>query len=190
MPEFEMPFSDESPRLIPPVSERDHILGVDNAPLTLVEFGDYQCPYCGAAHEVVKELQENFRKKLRFVFRHFPLTQIHEYALLAAEAAEAAGFQGKFWPLHEVLYENQAWLGPESILKWAGDLGLNLEKLGKDIAEGRAMKRIKEDRLSGIRSGVNGTPTFFLNGLRHNGPFDYNSLSENLQDLLALKISY
>jgi formate-nitrite transporter family protein len=170
-----------STSLTPPVSTRDHTKGLDDAPLTLVEYGDYQCPYCGAAYPVVKRLQKELGKNLRFVFRNFPLTQVHPYALIAAETAEAAALQGKFWEMHDLLYEQQALLEPDIIPQWAERLGLDLEKLGNDISHGDVEEHIKEDRQSGIRSGVNGTPTFFVNGTRFDGPPDYGSLLAALE---------
>src|ERR1700746_1623217 len=146
----------KSATLTQPVSERDHMKGPENAPLTLVEYGDYQCPYCGAAYPVVKEVQKALGKKLRFVFRNFPLTQSHPYALVAAEAAEAAALQEKFWEMHDQIYEKQEFLEPDILPMWAKKLGLNVEKFGQDIERGVMNKRIKEDRSSGIRSGVNG----------------------------------
>jgi protein-disulfide isomerase len=166
----------ESATLTPPVSARDHVQGPADASLTLVEYGDYQCPYCGAAYPVVKRLQKALGKKLRFVFRNFPLTQAHPYALIAAEAAEAAALQGKFWEMHDLIYERQEFLAPDVLPSWAKEVGLDLEKFGIAIGKGNITKRIKEDRMSGIRSGVNGTPTFFINGTRHDGAPDYNSL--------------
>ena len=176
-----------SAMLTPPVSTRDHTEGPDVAPLTLVEYGDYQCPYCGAAYPVVKRLQKTLGKKLLFVFRNFPLTQMHPYALIAAEAAEAAALQGKFWEMHDLLFEQQSFLEPDAIPVWAERLGLDLEKLGNDIAQGVVEGRIKEDRQSGIRSGVNGTPTFFVNGVRFDGSPDYGSLLVALESELALR---
>src|SRR5258708_12350274 len=123
---------DESATLTPPVLARDHVEGSEDAPLTLVEYGDYQCPYCGAAYPVVKRLQKALGKKLRFVFRNFPLTQAHPYALIAAEAAEAAALQGKFWEMHDLLFEQQTFLEPDIIPLWAKKIGLNLEKFGND----------------------------------------------------------
>ncbi len=172
---------EESPKLTQPVSARDHAEGPADPPLTLVEYGDYQCPYCGAAYPVIKRLQKTLGKKLRFVFRNFPLTQAHPYAQIAAEAAEAAALQGKFWEMHDLLFERQTSLNPEIIPTWANGIGLNVEQFGNDIKEGVVEKRIKEDRQSGIRSGVNGTPTFFINGIRYDGSHDYNSLLAALQ---------
>ena len=176
---------DTSATLTQPVSARDHVAGSADAPLTLVEYGDYQCPYCGAAYPVVKRLQRVLGNKMRFVFRNLPLTQAHPYALIAAEAAEAAALQGKFWEMHDLIYEQQALLKPDIIPLWAEKIGLNLERLSDDIAQGIPEKRIREDRRSGIRSGVNGTPTFFVNGARYDGRPDYNSMLEALESLVS-----
>ncbi|MFI5362579.1 MAG: DsbA family protein [Elusimicrobiota bacterium] len=166
----------DTARLAPPVSTSDHAQGPADAPATLMEYGDYQCPFCGAAHPVVKRLQQALGKNLRFVFRNFPLIEAHPYAFLAAEAAEAAAFQGKFWEMHDLIFEQQALLEPEIIPVWAERLGLDLKRLASDISTGGVAARIKEDRRSGIRSGVNGTPTFYVNGRRHDGAPDYESL--------------
>jgi protein-disulfide isomerase len=178
----------EAPSLSLPVSERDHAEGPADAPITLVEYGDYQCPYCGAAYPVVKRLQKTLGKKLRFVFRNFPLTQAHPYALVAAEAAEAAALQGKFWEMHDQIYEHQEFLEPDILPVWAKKLGLDLEKFGNAIAQGVVAKRIKEDRSSGIRSGVNGTPTFYINGQRHDDAPDYETLLTALEETLQEKV--
>src|SRR5689334_8658846 len=137
-----------------PVSERDHAEGPTDAPITLLEYGDYQCPYCGMAYPVVKQLQKKLGKKLRFVFRNFPLTQAHPYAMIAAEAAEAAALLGKFWEMHDIIYENQDELEPDILPVWAEQLGLDVEEFGTAIKEGQATTRIKQDHVSGIRSGV------------------------------------
>ena len=174
----------ETAVLTQPVSDRDHIEGLPTASVTLVEYGDYQCPYCGAAYPVVKKLQKTLGKKLRFVFRNFPLTEMHPYALVAAEAAESAALQGKFWEMHDLLYEQQTFLEPNIIPLWAKKIGLDMNQFGTAIKEGTIVKRIKEDRMSGIRSGVNGTPTFFINGVRFDGAPDYAALLEALKDSL------
>ena len=171
-----------SATLSPPVSERDHAEGHAGAPLTLVEFGDYQCPYCGEAYPVVKQLQKALGKKLRFVFRNFPLTQAHPYAMVAAEVAEAAALQGKFWEMHDLIYENQELLEPDVLSSWSAQVGLDVEKLGSAIKQGKITRRIKEDRASGIASGVFGTPCFFVNGNRHDGPADFESLMAALEN--------
>jgi protein-disulfide isomerase len=177
----------ESVTLTPSVSARDHAQGPAGAPLTLVEYGDYQCPYCGAAYTVVKRLQKALGKKLCFVFRNFPLTQMHPYALVAAEAAEAAALQGKFWEMHDLIYERQAILEAGILPDWAGEVGLDLAKFEAAIRQKDIAQRIKDDRMSGIRSGVNGTPSFFINGARHDGPPDYNSLGAALEQELQNK---
>jgi len=172
----------EFPTLAVPVSARDHSAGRADALLTLVEYGDYQCPYCGAAYPVVKRLQKSLDKKLRFVFRNFPLTQAHPYAMVAAEAAEAAALQGKFWEMHDFIYEHQDDLEPDVLPAWAEQLALDLEEFGIAIRKGEITKRIKEDRTSGIRSGVNGTPCFFINGARYDGTADFEPLRAALQE--------
>ena len=164
-----------------PVGPEDHIQGPENAPLTLVEYADYECPYCGDANVVVKRLQDELGPRLRFVFRNFPLTQVHQYAELAAEAAEAAGAQNRFWEMHDRLYENQASLSPELIGAAAQGLGLDMERFKKDLASGQFRERVKSDFMGGIRSGVPGTPTFFINGERHDGAPDEVSLLGALQ---------
>jgi protein-disulfide isomerase len=174
----------ESATLTPPVSAGDHIQGRADADVTLVEYGDYQCPYCGEAHPVVKRLQKALGKQLRFVFRNFPLTQAHPYALIAAEAAEAAELQGKFWQMHDLIFEHQADLEPDILPSWAEEVGLDLAEFGNAIKQGAVTKRIKEDLLSGTRSGVDGTPCFFINGTRYDGETDYDSLRAALQEQL------
>ena len=179
---------DQISQLILPVSERDHQQGLLDAPLTLVEYGDYQCPYCGAAYPVVKRLQKKMGKNLRFVFRNFPLTEAHPYAMVAAEAAEAADLQGKFWEMHDQIYEHQEFLEPDILPVWAKKLGLDVERFGTDIQQNAISKRIKEDRSSGIRSGVNGTPTFFINGIRHDDAPAYETLLAALEERRQEKV--
>jgi len=163
-------------QLSPPVSERDHIVGPATAAITLVEYGDYECPYCGAAHPIVKEVRRRMGNSLRFAFRHFPLSRMHPHAERAAEAAEAAGAQGKFWQMHDMLYENQAALEDDDLVTYAAAIGLDLERFGQDMLDGVHAARVRADFLSGVRSGVNGTPTFFINGHRHDGSYDLQTL--------------
>jgi protein-disulfide isomerase len=165
-----------TPTLSPPVSDRDHVIGPANAPVTLLEYGDYECPYCAMAHPVVKELRRRIGNAMRFAFRHFPLTRVHPHAERAAEAAEAAGAQGKFWQMHDMLYEHQDALEDEDLLVYAGELGLDLHRFALDLETGAHGRKVREDFLSGVRSGVNGTPTFFINGRRHEGSYDLPSL--------------
>jgi protein-disulfide isomerase len=167
-------------RLVLPIGGRDHVLGPPDAPATLVEYGDYQCPHCGAAHPVVKAVLRHLGRNVRFAFRHFPLAEIHPYALLAAEAAEAAGAQGKFWEMHDLLFENQDALEDRNLLRYAEALDLDMPRFVAELAEHTWEPRVREDFMTGVRSGVNGTPTFFINGLRHDGPWDAESLIEAL----------
>jgi protein-disulfide isomerase len=155
--------------LTPPVGERDHIAGPDDAPVTLVEYGDYECPYCGMAHPVVKRAQRDLGKQLRFVFRNFPLAEAHPHAQIAAQAAEAAGAQGRFWEMHDMIFEHQDALEVEDLLGYATSLGLDAEQIARDLEAGTYVKRVRDDFRSGVKSGVNGTPTFFVNGARYDG---------------------
>ena len=159
-----------------PVSERDHIRGPKNAPVTLVEYGDYECPYCGRAHFIVKELQQLTGDLMRFVYRHFPLTSVHPHAEQAAEAAEAAGAQGKFWEMHDHLFEHQQALDRKHLIEYAANLGLDVPRFSHELAEHAYVAKIREDLLSGIQSGVNGTPTFLINGVRHDGGYALEEL--------------
>jgi protein-disulfide isomerase len=162
--------------LTPPVGPEDHILGLPNAPVTLVEYGDFECPYCGMAYSVVKQIIELFGKELRFAFRHFPITEIHPHAAHAAEAAEAAGVEGKFWSMHDMLYEHQNALDDESLAHYAKQLKLNPATFKKALREEIYKPRIESDFWSGVHSGVNGTPTFFINGQRYDGSWEFDSL--------------
>jgi len=168
----------ETPRLTVPVTtERDHTQGPPNALLTLVEYGDYQCPFCGAAYPEVKRVQEKLGPRLRFVFRNFPITSLHEFAEQAAETAEAASAQGKFWEMHDFLYEHQDILGDEDkILAGAKKFQLDTLKLAREVTQHTYLNRIKQDFSGGVRSGVNGTPTFYVNEIRYNGSSEANEL--------------
>jgi protein-disulfide isomerase len=160
----------------PPSANRDHLQGRLDAPAQLAEYGDFECPFCGAAYPIVKAVQRAMADQLLFAFRHFPMSTIHPQAELAAEAAEAAGAQGKFWEMHDVLFENQPRLRAEDLSTYAEALDLDMDRFDADLASHRYQPRIREDFLSGVWSGVNGTPTFFINGLRHDGSYDYDSL--------------
>jgi len=173
----------KAPRLTLPVGERDHSQGPSDARVVLVEYGDYQCPYCGAAYPIVKRIQKDLGTRLLFVFRNFPITNAHPQAQWAAETAEAAAVQGKFWEMHDYLYENQQSLGDEAFLaKYEGKLKLDLLKLNREVAQHVHSARIQEDYMSGIRSGVNGTPTFFINGIRYDGYPEFGPLISALED--------
>jgi protein-disulfide isomerase len=154
---------------VPVTENRDHIQGTADAAVTLVEYGDYECPYCGAAYPIIKEVQSRMGARLRFVFRNFPITTSHPHAEQAAEAAEAAASQGRFWEMHDLLYENQRHLGELDLSGYAEQLGLDVESFGNQLAEHVHAARVHEDFMSGVRSGVNGTPTFFVNGVRFDG---------------------
>jgi len=159
-----------------PVGVRDHVIGPEDAPITLVEYGDFQCPYCREAYPIVKQVQEQLGARLRFVFRNFPLTRIHQHAEHAAEAAEAAGAQRAFWQMHDRLFERQFALEDENLVEYARELGLNAERLAGELAAGTHRDHVRDDFISGVKSGVNGTPTFFINGVRHNGSYDLATL--------------
>ena len=168
-------------RLILPVGERDHIQGPETASLTLVEYGDYQCPYCGEAYPIVREVQRRLKSKLRFAFRNFPLGNLHPFAELAAEAAEAAADQGRFWEMHDTLYEHQTALTEPDLLGYAKVLALDTEEFRAGLARHKFGSRVREDFMSGVRSGVNGTPTFYIKGLRHDGSYDLDELLRALE---------
>ena len=159
-----------------PIGPEDHVQGGEDAECTLVEYGDYECPHCGYAYPIVKRLQRHLGKRLRFVFRNFPLSQMHPHAEAAAETAEFAAAKGKFWEMHDLIFENQRSLSLALFEKLAQQLGLPsadlLDALNRKVYEAR----VRADFTGGVRSGVNGTPTFFINGQRHNGPFEYEDL--------------
>ena len=171
----------EAPRLTVAVGENDHILGSEDASVTLVEYGDYECPHCGRAYWIVKKVQEKMGDRLRFVFRNFPLTQAHPNALRAAEAAEIAATQDKFWEMHNRLYENQNALDDESLIGYAKGIGLNVEKFTEDLRSDTFEEKVRADFMGGVESGVNGTPTFFINGVRFNESWDYETLLKALE---------
>jgi protein-disulfide isomerase len=158
---------------------RDHIRGAEDAPVTLVEYGDYECPYCARAHPIVKALQRRLGKQMRFVFRNFPLSEVHPHAFHAAEAAESVAAQGGekvFWCMHDAIYEHQQdsplALEDESLVAYAADCGADARQVAADLASDALEERVREDFGSGVRSGVNGTPTFFVNGERYDLPWD------------------
>ena len=165
--------------------DRDHIQGPADAAVTLVEYGDYECPYCGAAYPIVKELQARMRDRLRFVFRNFPITTSHPHAEQAAEAAEAAAAQSRFWEMHDLLYENQRRLRDQDLHAYAEQLGLDVERFDQDLAEHVHAPRVREDFMSGVRSGVNGTPSFYVNGARHDDSYDLDTLLAALERAAA-----
>jgi len=169
------------------VSERDHIQSPAGAPVTLVEYGDYECPHCGRAYPIIKEVRERMGRRLRFVYRNFPLRESHPHAQHAAEAAEAAGAQGKFWEMHDRLFERQFALDDEYLVEYAGDLGLDIARFREELAAGVYERRVREDFRSGVLSGVNGTPTFFVNGVRHDDAWDLEPLAAALEGAAATR---
>jgi protein-disulfide isomerase len=169
---------------VPVSPARDHILGRMDAPVTLTEYGDYECPACAAAHPIVKAIEMQAGDAVRYVFRHFPMTTVHPHAEIAAEAAEAAGRQGRFWDMHDVLYANQHRLDGAALLSYGVALGLDVNRFGNEIAAHVHLPKISEDFMSGVRSGVNGTPAFYINGVRHDGGWDYASLAAALQQAM------
>ena len=167
---------DNRAQLTLPVGPRDHAIGPPDAPVTLVEYGDFQCPHCGRAYPIVKDIVRTLGAKLRFVFRNFPLTRIHPEAEHAAEAAEAAGAQGAFWQMHDRLFERQFALDDDHLIDYATELGLNAERIRGELDAGTYAGRVRDDFMSGVKSGVNGTPTFFINGVRYDESWDRDSL--------------
>ena len=167
------------------VNDADHTQGSASAACTLVEYGDYECPHCRVAQPLVKRLEHHFGDRLLFVFRNFPLTQIHPYAQPAAETAEFASAHGKFWEMYDLLFKEQDRLSDELFPELAGTLELDSEALLQALSDGSFTDRVRADFTGGVRSGVNGTPTFFINGERHNGPADYDHLVKAIEAALA-----
>ena len=172
-------------QLKPPVNSKDHIQGKNTAPLELVEYGDYQCPHCGHAYPIIKNIQRNLGADLKFVFRNFPLSEIHPDAFNAAVAAEAAGLQKKYWDMHDIIFENQQALDFENLFLYAKTIGLDLERFKNDIQKNTTTTKVEQDFESGVRSGVNGTPSFFINGKKYNGDWEEEMFSQYLKSKLS-----
>jgi NhaA family Na+:H+ antiporter len=173
--------SERAALLDPPVDpDRDHVRGPVDAPLTLVEYGDFECPFCGRATGVIEELRERFGDRLRYVFRHVPLLDVHPRAELAAEAAEAAAAQGRFWEMHDRLFAHQDRLAVVDLLDHAAAIGLDVQRFSRDLGDARHARHVRDDAVSAEASGVTGTPTFFVGGRRHQGPFDADTLAAEL----------
>jgi protein-disulfide isomerase len=170
--------------LTPPPGPRDHALGTADAPVTLVEYGDFECPFCGRAYPELKRVLRQLGPKVRFVFRHFPLSDAHPHAQHAAEVAEAAAAQGKFWEMHDLLYQRQSALADEDLVAYAQQLGLDADRVRRELATHVHAARVREDLSSGERSGVSGTPRFFINGRRHEEPGDARTLAAALRRAL------
>jgi protein-disulfide isomerase len=175
-----------SARLFRPVqATHAHVRGHHAAPITLLEFGDYQCPRCGAAQPTVAAIRRQFGHQLRYVFRHFPLTALHPRAHRAAEAGEAAAEQAKFWEMHDTLFEHQEALEDDDLLLYAADIGIDAARCARELAEGTHRLRVRRDLVTGIKHGVTRTPTFFINGLRHVGNSDAESLLTTIEEIAA-----
>ena len=174
-----------STQLKPAVSSKDHIQGDNNAQLELVEYGDYQCSYCGQAYPIIKAIQQTLGNNLKLVFRNFPLSEVHPNAENAAMAAEAAAMENKFWQMHDMLYENQAQLDPQDLISYAKKVGLDAAKFEKDSESNAVSEKVESDFESGVRSGVNGTPSFFINGEKYDGNWqEEGEFTQYLQSLL------
>lgn len=171
--------------LTPPASIEDHLRGPLSAPVTLVEYGDYECPHCGRAYPIVEAVKQRLGDSICLAYRHFPLTQIHPNAERAAEAAEAAGAQGAFWPMHDLLFQHQNALSGVYLLEYAALLRLDLDRFERDLARSVYQPKVRGHFRSGVMSGVNGTPTFFINGRRHDGPWDLPALYAAIETAMA-----
>lgn len=171
-------------QLIPPVSIIDNSYGNPTAVIELVEYGDYECPYCGRAYPIVKSIQENLGSDLKFVFRNFPLRKIHPNAFAAALATEAAARQNKFWEMHDIIFENQRSLAGAQIIHFGMTLGLDLDRFKIDMQDQVLMDKVSKDFESGLRSGVNRTPTFFINGIKYEGDWGGDQLLQHLLGVL------
>jgi protein-disulfide isomerase len=167
--------------LVVPVSERDHSQGPSTAAVTLVQYGDYQCPYTRQSTTIVRAIQQQLGEQLRFVYRNFPLTEIHPHALHAALAAEAAAAQGKFWQMHDYIFHHQHTLADSDLEQFAEAVGLDMQQYARALADQRALARIEEEVERGERSGVQGTPTFFINGVLYRGSWEQDALLAALQ---------
>ena len=173
--------SQEAYSLTRPVNSNDHLQGTDSAAVTLLMYGAYECPHCVEGSKIVKQIQGRFGEKLRFVFRHFPRTDVHPHAEAAAEVAEAAGEQDKFWEMHDKLFENYNRLDGEHLIGYAEALRLDMERFDRAITGRVFARKVREDLISGIESGVRGTPTYFINGVKHSGSGEFETLVEALE---------
>jgi protein-disulfide isomerase len=176
-------------QLIPAVNNNDHIFGNPAAQLELVEYGDYECPYCGRAYPIIKDIQQKLKTEMKFVFRNFPLSKIHSHAFAAAVATEAAGLQNKFWEMHDIIFENQTTLDVENCLLFAKNISLDVQCFKNDIQQKSLIEKVNKDFESGIRSGVNRTPTFFINGEKYEGMFSGDQLLHHLKSSLKATLT-
>jgi len=163
-------------RLLLPIRPEDHIFGPETAEVTLVEYGDYECPACGQLFTAIHRMQETMPDRLRVAFRHYPLSGIHPHAQLAGEAAEAASAQGEFWRMHDLLFEHQNRLERKHLSGYAEQLGLDMKRFSSELKHGMYAEIVREDFRRGVQNGVYGTPGLFVNGVRFNGPYDAESI--------------
>jgi protein-disulfide isomerase len=170
--------------LTPEVGGRDHVLGPRGAAVTLVEYGDFECEFCGRAYPELQRLLKQVGGKVRFIFRHFPIPEEHPHAQHAAEVAEAAAAQGKFWEMHDLLYQHQSALTDEDLLRYARELGLDVARVQRELAAHTYAPLVRQDFMGGVHSGVSGTPRFFINGRRHEEPGDVTTLAAALRRTL------
>lgn len=171
-------------RLAPAVSDQDHVLGDDSTLVTLIEYGDFECPFCGAAYPVLKRVQERLSNRLRFVFRHFPIAQSHPHAEHAAEAAESVAVQagdGAFWIMHNLMFEHQSALDDASLARYAEKVGADGQEVLRDLRDERYQRAVRDSFMQGVRAGVNGTPTLFIDRIRYDGPRDEETLVAALE---------
>jgi protein-disulfide isomerase len=166
------------------VRESNHATGSAQAAVTIVEFSDFQCPACVTAEPLAKKILEKYNDRMRFVYRHFPLTQSHPLAFGAAQAAEAAGLQGKFWEMHARLFEKSPALEPENLKTYASELGLDMEKFNKDFESDAVRQKVLDDQADGNRAGINSTPTFFINGVKYSGGLSLEEFSKEIDSRL------
>ena len=168
-------------KLQPRVNKTDHLHGNLDAPIELVEYGDYQCPHCGRAYPILKSIQRKLGNKLKFIFRNFPLAEMHPDATRAAVAAEIAASQGKFWEMHDIIFEHQEDLDEESLIRYAAEIELDMQKFNSGFQKPEFMEKVENDFESGVRSGVNGTPSFFINGEKYNDSWEESQFLMHLQ---------
>ena len=170
-------------RLRVPLCATNHVRGPADAPFTLVEYGDYECPHCGDAYPIVEAVRSTLGWQLRFAYRHFPLATIHYHAEPAAQAAEAANAQQKFWPMHDRIFQHRAALDPRSLLRHASAIGLDVVRFASELASRQYLPRVREDFVGGVRGGVNDTPTFYINGVHYDGPHRVEAMVAAIRDV-------
>ncbi|MDQ3227022.1 MAG: DsbA family protein [Chloroflexota bacterium] len=174
------------PTLTIPPGPDDWSVGPEVGPVTFVEYGDFECPHCAAMEPILHELRLRAGSEMRFVYRHFPLTSSHPHAAIAAEAAEAAGAQGAFWPMHDIQFANQQALAERDLIGYAAALGIDADAVAAALVDHAYEPNVREDFMSGVRSGVSGTPTFFINGVRYDGDYELDAIARAVQKAARL----